>query len=141
MILQEGSKCALLHLMEKGINQLKIQSVNLNLDGKMPTTSLLKAYNCRLRNVYLNTRYNISYPFRYFLCFKMMVVWCIWRTLFSKEVCLSFCLKKVTFVEKNFFSLLATHIFPVSSPFLPISLTLDCKQCTEMLVFSIFQRE
>ena len=40
-----------------------------------------------------------------------------------------------------FFSLLVTPILPVSSPLLPITLTLDCKQCTEMLVFSMFQRE
>ena len=40
-----------------------------------------------------------------------------------------------------FFSLLVTPILPVSSPLLLISLTLDCKLCTEMLVFSMFQRE
>ena len=40
-----------------------------------------------------------------------------------------------------FFFLLITPILPVSSPLLPITLTLDCKQCTEMLVFSMFQRE
>ena len=40
-----------------------------------------------------------------------------------------------------FFSLLVTPILPVSSPLLTITLTLDCKQCSEMLVFSMFQRE
>ena len=106
----------------------------------MPTTSLSKAYNYRLWIVYLNTRYNISYPFRHLLCFKMTVVWCIWRTLFLKGVYLSFCLKKVTFFEKKcFFFLLVTPILPVSSPLLPITLTLDCKQCTAMLVFQCFK--
>ena len=70
---------------------------------KMPTTSLPKAYNYCLWIVYLNTRYNISYPFRHLLCFKMTVVWCIWRKLFLKEVYLSFCLKNVTFFEKKYF--------------------------------------
>ena len=37
--------------------------------------------------------------------------------------------------------LLVTPTLPVSSPLLPITLTLDYKQCTEMLVFSIFQWE
>ena len=40
-----------------------------------------------------------------------------------------------------FFSLLVTPILPVSLPLLSITLTLDCKQCTEMLVFSMFQKE
>ena len=69
----------------------------------MPKTSLSKAYNYRLWIVYLNSRYNISYPFRHLLCFKMTVVWCIWRKLFLKEVYLSFCLKNVTFFEKKYF--------------------------------------
>ena len=43
--------------------------------------------------------------------------------------------------EKMYLSLLVTPILPVSSPLLPITLTLDCRQCTEMLIFSIFQRE
>ena len=34
MILQEGDKCALLHLMEKGINQLQIQWAKQNLDAQ-----------------------------------------------------------------------------------------------------------
>ena len=33
-----------------------------------------------------------------------------------------------------FFSLLVAPILPASLPLLPITLTLDCKQCTEMLV-------
>ena len=78
---------------------------------KMPTTSLSKPYNYRLWIVYLKTRYNISYPFRHLVCFKMTVVWCIWKTLFLKEVYLSFCLKKVTFFEKKhvFFLVCNTH--------------------------------
>ena len=34
MILQEGAKFALLHLMEKGINQLNIQWAKQNLDAQ-----------------------------------------------------------------------------------------------------------
>ena len=71
----------------------------------MPTTSLSTAYNYRLWIVYLNKRYNIFYPFRHLLCFKMTVVRCIGRTLFLKEVYLSFYLKKVTFLRKNVFFL------------------------------------
>ena len=47
---------------------------------------------------------------------------------------ISFCLKKVMFYEKKmFFSLRVTPILPVTSPpLLPIILTLNCKQCTEI---------
>ena len=37
--------------------------------------------------------------------------------------------------------MLVTPTLLVSSPLLPINLTLDCKQCTEMLEFLMFQRE
>ena len=80
---------------------------------KMPAISLFKAYNYCLGIVYLNTRYNISYPFRYLPCFKMTVEWCIWRTLFLKEVYLSFCLKKkLRFLRKNIFFLACNTHFP-----------------------------
>ena len=76
---------------------------------KMPTTSLSKANNYRLWIVYPNTRYNISYPFRHLLCFKMKDVWCIWRTLFLKEVYRF--VWKLRFFEKKcfFFHAFNTH--------------------------------
>ena len=44
-------------------------------------------------------------------------------------------------VKVMFFSVLVTLNLPVSSPLLPITLTLDCQQCTEMFVFLMFHRE
>ena len=117
MILQKGSKFALLHFMEKGINSARFNGQCKISMCETPTTSLSKAYYYRLWIVYLNTRYNISHPFRYLSYFKMTVVWCIWRTLFLKEVYLSFCLKKVTFFEKKMFFFLPcnTHFTSIFS--------------------------
>ena len=131
MILQEGAKYALLHLIEKDINQLKINGKSEISMRNMPTNSLSKAYNYRLWIVNLNTRYNISSPFRHSLClghyfWKKSIYPFIW---------------KLRFLRKNVFSLLVTPILLVSSPLLPVILTLDCKQCFEILVISMFQRE
>ena len=49
MILQEGAKCTLLHLMEKGINQLEIQWEKKNLCAKNANSQFVK--NIQLPNV------------------------------------------------------------------------------------------
>ena len=92
------------------LSQFDIFSNLVQMFSLVSTKFTLHFTNYPLWIVYLNTRYNISYPFRQLLCFKMIVVWCIWRTLFLKEVYLSFCLKKVTFFEKKcFFLACNTH--------------------------------
>ena len=105
--------------------------------GKMPTTSLSKAYNYHLLVVYLNTRL----PLQTLALLQNGSCVIYLKDIIFERSLLCICLKKVTFFEKKSFSLLVTPILLVSSPLLPITLTLDCKQYTEILVFSMFQRE
>ena len=90
MILQEGAKYALLHLIEKDINQLKINGKSEISMRNMPTNSLSKAYNYRLWIVNLNTRYNISSPFRHSLClghyfWKKSIYPFVWKLRFLRK--------------------------------------------------------
>ena len=61
--------------------------------------------------------------------------------IFERSLSILLFKKSYVFLGKIYFSLLVIPILPVSSPLFPITLTLDSKQCTEMLVLLMFQRE
>ena len=61
--------------------------------------------------------------------------------IFERSLTIRLFEKSQVVEKKMFFYLFVTPILPVSSPLLPVTLTLDCKQYSDMLIFSMFQRE